>query len=89
MPSGLFKQQDNQWVFAGPTPSSFQGYQGDHRVLLTDYIFQLTAEEQKRVAASMPHAKAAKREPMWGQPPSAVQSSDARQRATSTTEGSR
>jgi hypothetical protein len=59
MPSGLFKQQDNQWVFAGPTPPSFQGYTGDHRKLLTDYIFQLTPEEQRKVAASMPHAKAA------------------------------
>ena len=28
MPSGLFKQQNNQWVFAGPTPPSFQGYDG-------------------------------------------------------------
>src|SRR5271170_3638022 len=59
MPSGLFKQQNNQWVFAGPTPPSFQGYEGDHRKLLTDYIFQLTPEEQRKVAASMPHAKAA------------------------------
>jgi len=24
MPSGLFKQQNNQWVFAGPTPPTFQ-----------------------------------------------------------------
>jgi cytochrome c551/c552 len=59
MPSGLFRQQNNQWVFAGPTPPSFIGFSGDHRKLLTDYIFQLTAEEQRRVAASMPHAKAA------------------------------
>ena len=59
MPSGLFKEQNNQWVFAGPTPPSFQGYTGDHRKLLTDYIFQLTAEEQRKVAASMPHAKTA------------------------------
>ena len=59
MPSGLFKQENNQWVFAGPTPPSFQGYTGDHRKLLTDYIFQLTPEEQRKVAASMPHAKAA------------------------------
>src|SRR5271165_4347360 len=58
MPSGLFKQQDNRYVFAGPTPPSFQGFAGDHRKLLTDYIFQLTAEEQRRVASSMPHAKA-------------------------------
>jgi cytochrome c2 len=59
MPSGLFKQQDNQWVFAGPTPPTFNGFTGDHRKLLTDYIFQLTPEEQRRVAASMPHAKTA------------------------------
>jgi len=58
MPSGLFKQQNNQWVFAGPTPASFQGYTGDHRKLLTDYIFQLTPEEQRRVAASMGRTKA-------------------------------
>jgi hypothetical protein len=59
MPSGLFKQQNNQWVFAGPTPPTFNGFEGDHRKLLTDYIFQLTAEEQRRVASSMPRAKAA------------------------------
>ena len=59
MPSGLFRQQDNQWVFSGPTPPTFNGYTGDHRKLLTDYIFQLTSEEQRRVASSMPRAKAA------------------------------
>jgi hypothetical protein len=64
MPSGLFKQENNQWVFAGPTPPSFQGYAGDHRKLLTDYIFQLTPEEQRKVASSMPRAKTAStREP--------------------------
>jgi cytochrome c551/c552 len=63
MPSGLFKQSENQWVFAGPTPPSFNGFTGDHRKLLTDYIFQLTPEEQRRVAASMPHAKAAVQRP--------------------------
>ena len=63
MPSGLFKRQNNQWVFAGPTPASFNGYTGDHRKLLTDYIFQLTPEEQRRVAASMPRAKAAVQTP--------------------------
>ncbi len=59
MPSGLFKQEKNQWVFAGPTPPTFNGFEGDHRKLLTDYIFQLTPEEQKRVASSMPRAAAA------------------------------
>ena len=59
MPSGLFKEVNNQWVFAGPTPPTFNGFTGDHRKLLTDYIFQLTPEEQRRVAAEMPHARAA------------------------------
>jgi cytochrome c2 len=63
MPSGLFKQQNNQWVFAGPTPPTFNGYDGDHRKLLTDYIFQLTPEEQHRVAASMPRASAVVQHP--------------------------
>jgi hypothetical protein len=63
MPSGLFKQQNNQWVFAGPTPPTFNGYDGDHRKLLTDYIFQLTPEEQRHVAASMPRAAAAVQRP--------------------------
>ena len=63
MPSGLFKEQNNQWVFAGPTPPTFNGYAGDHRKLLVDYIFQLTPEEQRRVAASMPHARAAAQRP--------------------------
>jgi hypothetical protein len=53
MPSGLFRQENGTWVFAGPTPPSFQGYTGDHRKLLTDYIFQLTPEEQRRVASAM------------------------------------
>jgi cytochrome c2 len=63
MPSGLFRKQDNQWVFAGPTPPSFQGYDKDHTKLLVDYIFQLTPEEQRRVAASMGHARAANERP--------------------------
>ena len=52
MPSGLFKRENNHWVFSGPTPASFQGYDKDHTKLLVDYILQLTAEEQRRVASS-------------------------------------
>src|SRR6202795_504324 len=59
MPSGLFKRENQRWVFAGPTPSSFQGYYRDHTKLLVDYIFRLTPEEQRRVSASMGHARAA------------------------------
>ncbi len=52
MPSGLFKKEHDQWVFAGPTPPSFQGYDKDHTKLLVDYIFQLTPEEQRRVGSA-------------------------------------
>jgi cytochrome c2 len=58
MPSGLFRKQGKQWVFAGPTPPSFQGYDKDHTKLLVDYIFQLTPEEQRRVAAAMGRTRA-------------------------------
>jgi cbb3-type cytochrome oxidase cytochrome c subunit len=60
MPSGLFKRENNRWVFSGPTPPSFQGYDKDQTKLLVEYIFQLTAEEQRRVGASMGRAGAAK-----------------------------
>jgi len=53
MPSGLFKQQNGQWVFSGPTPASFHGYDKDHTKLLVDYIFALTPEEQRRVSAGL------------------------------------
>jgi cytochrome c551/c552 len=60
MPSGLFKRGENgHWVFSGPTPSSFQGYDKDQTKLLVDYILQLTPEEQRRVSASMGRARAA------------------------------
>ncbi|HTS57110.1 MAG TPA: hypothetical protein VMH03_06160, partial [Terriglobales bacterium] len=63
MPSGLFRRTNNQWVFAGPTPPSFEGYDKDHSKLLVDYIFQLTPEEQKRVASSMGKTAASSEQP--------------------------
>jgi hypothetical protein len=59
MPSGLFKREADRWVFSGPTPYSFQGYDKDHTKLLVDYILQLTPEEQRRVGAAMNRAGAA------------------------------
>lgn len=53
MPSGLFKRESDHWVFSGPTPPSFEGYDKDQTRLLVDYILQLTPEEQKRVASAM------------------------------------
>ncbi|HMG34560.1 MAG TPA: hypothetical protein VKM94_11530, partial [Blastocatellia bacterium] len=54
MPSGLFKQDPghDRWVFSGPTPPSFQAYDKDHVDLLVRYMFQITADEQKRLTAS-------------------------------------
>ena len=58
MPSGLFKRENKRWVFAGPTPSTFEGYDRDQTKLLVDYIFQLTPEEQRRVGAAAGRAGA-------------------------------
>jgi cytochrome c551/c552 len=52
MPSGLFMQHDGKWVFAGPTPSSFDGYTKDHADLLVRYMFQFTPEELGRLRSS-------------------------------------
>ena len=37
--------EGDRWVFAGPTPASFNGYQKDHADLLVRYMFQFTPEE--------------------------------------------
>jgi hypothetical protein len=59
---------NDQWVFAGPTPPSFKGYDQDHTKLLVDYIFQLTPEEQRRVAASMGRSSASNAAPRTKKP---------------------
>jgi len=63
MPSGLFKRENGHWVFSGPTPASFRGYDKDQTKLLVDYILQLTPEEQRRVSASMGRLKTATEDP--------------------------
>src|SRR5437660_468405 len=70
MPSGLFKRQNGHWVFSGPTPASFQGYDKDQTKLFVDYILQLTPEEQRRVGAAMGRSSAAS-----GSSPSGAKSS--------------
>jgi len=52
MPSGLFRQEGDREVFAGPTPASFNGYTKDHAQLLVRYMFQFTPEELTRLRAS-------------------------------------
>lgn len=49
MPSGLFKREGPRWVFSGPTPATFRGYARDHAELLVRYMFEITAEEQRRL----------------------------------------
>ncbi len=49
MPSGLFRREGDRWVFAGPTPPIFKGYDGDQAELLVRYMFEMTPEEQRRL----------------------------------------
>jgi cytochrome c551/c552 len=52
MPSGLFRHEDTRYVFAGPTPPSFNGYSKDHADLLVRYMFQFTPDELGRLRGS-------------------------------------
>ncbi len=52
MPSGLFRRDGDRWVFAGPTPASFNGYTKDQADLLVRYMFQFTPEELNRLRSS-------------------------------------
>jgi cytochrome c1 len=52
MPSGLFRKDGDRWVFAGPTPASFNGYTKDHADLLVRYMFQFTPDELNRLRSS-------------------------------------
>ena len=67
MPSGLFKRENSHWVFAGPTPPSFEGYDKDQTKLLVDYILQLTPDELRRVGAAMGHGPSANANPLSGE----------------------
>ena len=58
MPSGLFRRENDRWVFSGPLPASFQGYAGDHASLLVRYMLQLTPEEQRTLLGRTPAAGA-------------------------------
>jgi cytochrome c551/c552 len=60
MPSGLFRREAEHWVFAGPTPESFSNYKGDHVQLLVRYMFQMTADEQKKLLQTLPAVAASK-----------------------------
>ena len=52
MPSGLFRRDGDRWVFAGPTPASFNGYTKDEADLLVRYMFSFTPDELGRLRAS-------------------------------------
>ncbi|HEY6333751.1 MAG TPA: hypothetical protein VI756_30825, partial [Blastocatellia bacterium] len=56
MPSGLFKRDpahDNRWVLNGTLPAEFEKYDKDQVALLVRYMFQITPDEQKRLASSL------------------------------------
>ncbi len=52
MPSELFRKEGDRWVFAGPLPAAFEGYEKDHADLLVRYMFQLTPAELRRLTAA-------------------------------------
>ena len=52
MPSELFRREGDRWIFDGPLPAAFQGYEGDHAQLLVRYMFQFTPEELRRLLAT-------------------------------------
>ena len=54
MPSGLFRQEGDHWVFNGPLPESFHGYTKDQADLLVRYLFQMTPEEQRMLVGRTP-----------------------------------
>jgi cytochrome c551/c552 len=54
MPSGLFRQEGDRWVFAGPMPAGARAYSKDHAELLVRYMFQLTPEEQRLLLSRLP-----------------------------------
>jgi len=60
MPSGLFKRDGERWIFAGPTPPIFAGYQGDQADLLVRYMFEITPEEQRRLLGMSGGVRAAR-----------------------------
>lgn len=51
MPSNLFKREGEKYVFSGPLPDIFKGYDKDEIELLVRYLFQLTADEQRRLVS--------------------------------------
>jgi len=55
MPSGLFKRDPvhDRWVLNGPLPPNLQAYDKDHVSLLVRYMFQISADEQRRLASSL------------------------------------
>jgi len=53
MPSGLFNRDasHDRWVVNGVDLPAFQTYEKDHVSLLVRYMFQITADEQRRLGA--------------------------------------
>jgi len=49
MPSGLFRQEGQRWVFALADVPSLRGYDQDHARLIVRYMFQYSAAEQRRL----------------------------------------
>jgi mono/diheme cytochrome c family protein len=52
MPSELFRQEGDRWVFNGTLPPVFNSYERDHARLLVRYMFLITPAEVQRLRAA-------------------------------------
>jgi mono/diheme cytochrome c family protein len=52
MPSELFRQDGQRWVFNGNLPPTFDSYAGDHARLLVRYMFLITPDVVQRLRAA-------------------------------------
>jgi mono/diheme cytochrome c family protein len=52
MPSGLFHQDGERWIFSGTVPTAFSSYHGDHADLMVRYLMEITPDEQRRLQGS-------------------------------------
>ena len=73
MPSGLFERDaaHDRWVTKGVTSPAIQTYNKDHVDLLVRYMFQITADEQRRLMAGGGGAATAPSAPPAGAPATA------------------
>ncbi len=69
MPSNLFRQENGRWLVKGQMSDDLKAYEGDHVNLLVRYMFQITPDEQRKLAGAGGGASAAAATGKPPQPP--------------------